>query len=80
LDIGKEIHDYILSEFASERDEVAADENLLAQGIIDSMGIMKLVSFLEERYGFEAVDDDLVPENFGSIELLRAFVERKRSG
>jgi acyl carrier protein len=80
LDVVKEIHDYILAEFAAERSEVAPDENLLAQGIIDSMGIMKLVTFLEERFGIEAVDDDLVPENFGSIELLRAFVERKRGG
>jgi len=80
LDVVQEIHDYIAAEFTPERGSLAPDENLLAQGIIDSMGILKLVTFLEERFGIEAIDDDLVPENFASIETLAAFVERKRNG
>jgi acyl carrier protein len=79
-DIVKEIQGYVLSEFAAERDEIAPDENLLGQGILDSMGILKLVTFLEERFGIQTVDDDLVPENFESIAHMRDFVERKRSG
>jgi acyl carrier protein len=79
LDIAREIHDFVLTQFASERSEVDGNENLLAQGIIDSLAILKLVAFLEERFGVEVEDDDLVPENFGSIGQLRAFVERKRS-
>ena len=74
----KEIHDYMLAEFAPERASFVPAENLLAQGIIDSVGILKLVTFLEERFGFEATDDDLVPENFGTLEMIRDFVERKR--
>jgi acyl carrier protein len=73
-----EIHDYLVAEFAPERSSFAPDENLLAQGIIDSMGILKLVTFLEARYGFEAGDDDLVPENFTTLAMIRDFVERKR--
>jgi acyl carrier protein len=80
VDIVKEIQGYVLSEFAAERDEIGVEENLLGQGIIDSMGILKLVTFLEERFGIETVDDDLVPENFETIELMKSFVERKRSG
>jgi acyl carrier protein len=80
LDIVGEIQSYVLSEFAAERDEIAPDENLLGQGILDSMGILKLVTFLEERFGIATDDDDLIPENFETIELMRAFVERKRSG
>ena len=80
VDILKEIQGYVLSEFAAERDEIAPDENLLGQGILDSMGILKLVTFLEQRFGIETVDDDLVPENFESIGHMRDFVERKRSG
>ncbi|MBI1798827.1 MAG: acyl carrier protein [Candidatus Eisenbacteria bacterium] len=73
-----EIHDYVRMEFAPERASVAPDENLLAQGIVDSLGILKLVTFLEQRFGFEAADDDLVPENFSTLEMIRDFVERKR--
>lgn len=54
------------------------DENLLATGIVDSIGILKLVTFLEERFGFQADDDDLVPENFMTLQRIQAFVERKR--
>jgi acyl carrier protein len=77
-EIQKPVHDFLLSEFAAERDAIEPGENLLAQGIIDSMGIMKLVAFLEARFGIATVDDDLVPENFESLETLCAFVERKR--
>jgi acyl carrier protein len=74
------IHDYLISEFAAERESFAPDENLLAQGIIDSMGILKLVEFLEEKFGIETADEEMVPENFESLEALSAFVQRKRSG
>jgi acyl carrier protein len=80
LDIRQEIHDYLVSELASERDSFTPDENLLAQGIIDSMGILSLVAFMEKRFGIKASEDDMIPENFETLEALRAFVERKRSG
>jgi acyl carrier protein len=80
LDVLAEIHDYLVNELASERSSFAPDENLLAQGIIDSMGIMNLVGFLEERFAIQAADDDLVPENFESLAAIRDFVERKRTG
>jgi acyl carrier protein len=78
LDIQDAIHEYLLTEFGADRDAFAPDENLLAQGVIDSMGIVRLVAFLEERFAIETGDDDMVPENFESLAALRAFVERKR--
>jgi acyl carrier protein len=78
LDTLREIHDYVLAEFPLEQDSIAPDENLLSRGIIDSMGLLKLVTFLEERYGFEAGDDDMVPENFMTLAKIRDFVERKK--
>lgn len=80
MDIRQEIHDYLVSELASERDSFTPDENLLAQGIIDSMGILSLVAFMETRFGIKASEDDMIPENFETLEALRAFVERKKSG
>jgi acyl carrier protein len=78
LEIQDAIHEYLLTEFGADRDGFAPDENLLAQGVIDSMGIVKLTAFLEDRFGIETDDDDLVPENFESLAALCAFVERKR--
>lgn len=79
MDIRQEINNYLVAELASERESFAPDENLLAQGIIDSMGILSLVAFMETRFGIKASEDDMVPENFETLEALRAFVERKRS-
>jgi acyl carrier protein len=78
LDTLKEIQDFLLKEFAPERSGFDPEENLLASGLIDSMGILKLVTFLEEQFGFQAGDDDLVPENFMNLRLIQAFVDRKR--
>lgn len=55
------------------------DDDLLGLGIIDSHGIVELVAYLEERHGIAVADDDLTPENFGSIAGIEAFVAR-RSG
>jgi acyl carrier protein len=79
VDIRQEIHDYLIRELAAERETFAPDENLLAQGIIDSMGILNLACFLESRFGIKTSEDDLVPENFETLNALRAFVERKQA-
>jgi len=79
LEIQDAIHEYLLTEFGADRDGFEPGENLLAQGVIDSMGILKLVAFLEDTFGIETDDDDMVPENFESLAALCAFVERRRS-
>lgn len=58
---------------------VAPDDDLLANGIVDSHGLMELVGFIEQRYGISVSDDDLLPENFQSLSHIQAFVERKKS-
>jgi len=47
-------------------------------GILDSMGLLNLGAFLEKRYRFETTEEDLVPEHFGTLEMIRDFVERTR--
>lgn len=52
---------------------------LIGSDVIDSLGILELMTFLNERFGIEAVDEDFEPENFETIGHLAGFVERKRS-
>jgi acyl carrier protein len=59
-------------------DEVGDDDSFLANGIIDSLGVMQLVNFVESEYGLGVADTDLVPENFDSIARVAAYVERMR--
>ena len=51
------------------------DASLLDYGIVDSTGVLNLVLFVEEQFGIQVGDDELVPANFDSIRRLAAFVE-----
>jgi len=53
------------------------DSSFLDEGIIDSTGILELVSFLEEEYAISVEDEELVPENLDSINNVVAYLERK---
>ena len=53
------------------------DDSLLEQGIIDSTGVLELVSFLERDYGLTIEDEELIPENLDSVRNLASFVRRK---
>lgn len=57
---------------------VSDDHPLLDTGLIDSMGIFDLVAQLEQECGVSIEDDELVPENFNSINDIAALVEQKR--
>jgi acyl carrier protein len=53
--------------------------SFLDQGILDSTGVLELVTFIEGRFGIAVRDEELVPSNFDSLAALAAFVERKRA-
>jgi acyl carrier protein len=58
-------------------DHFSDDEPFLSAGIIDSMGMLQLVTFLQEQFGIEIRDEELVPENLDSVARAAAFVQRK---
>lgn len=74
-----EIKAFIVSNFlfGQERDGVADDQSFLESGIIDSTGLLELVSFVEQRYGISVGDRELVPENLDSLRNISHFVARK---
>lgn len=54
------------------------DDPLIESGIIDSLGIMSLLSFVEGEFSIEIPGDDLLPENFSSIAAITALIERRK--
>jgi acyl carrier protein len=70
---------YMITEVAVDFDKksLEPDEDLLGPGIIDSMAILKLVLFLEEAFGIEVKDEDIVPENFQNLNSMVEYVEQK---
>ena len=79
-DVRGAVRKFIYERFPLAREMRPGDEDsLLDAGIIDSLGILDLVTFLEESLAVLAEDDDLSPENFDSIDSLVRFVETKRA-
>jgi acyl carrier protein len=56
---------------------VADNDSFLEKGIIDSTGILELVSYVEDEFDIEVADEELIPDNFDSIEKLAAYTQRK---
>jgi acyl carrier protein len=52
----------------------------LADGLLDSLALEQLISFLEESFGMEITDEDTVEENFESLDAVTRLVESKRAG
>jgi acyl carrier protein len=77
-----ELEQFILQQLltGSSIDAIDHDEDLLGAGVVDSHGLMQLVTFLRERYGIAVPDEALTPENFQTIAAIAAFVERERAG
>jgi len=79
MDVRDKVREYIVENFLFGDDEPLTSDtiSLLDDGIIDSVGVMELVAFLEQDFGIGVDDDELVPDNFDSVANLVAFVGRK---
>jgi acyl carrier protein len=70
---------FLLDEFLlGSRARIAPDESLLAAGILDSLGLLRLVAHLEEQFGVTFEDTDVIPENFETLRAIQALVEARR--
>jgi acyl carrier protein len=76
--IRQRIKKFIVDSFLyGSEDGLANDISLTRSGIIDSTGILELISFLETEFAITFQDDELVPQNLDSIELISEFIVRK---
>lgn len=76
-DIRRMIHDYIVGNFLFDTGDVTDDASLIDEGILDSTGVLEMVLFVEEQLGVTVADDEVLPQNFGSIDALTDFVSRR---
>ena len=76
--IGGQIQDFMLKKFPlAKQRNLQRQDSLLESGIIDSLGILEVVEFLEREFGIAVEDDELVPETFENIDRLTTFVINK---
>jgi acyl carrier protein len=72
-----EIQEYVVNELLSGA-EIGEHDDLLLSGLVDSLGVMRLVAHIEQRYGITVPPQDLTIENFATIADITSYVDRSR--
>lgn len=70
------LKEYIAEEFMFDRpsSELSDDLSLIREGIIDSLGIFMLVSFIDEKFDVKVESDDIILENFETVTKIRDLI------
>lgn len=71
------VRGFICDNFVLEESAFDDDDSLLARSIIDSTGILELVSFLEEHFAIEVGDQEILPANLDSVNKVCGFIVKK---
>jgi len=78
-DITEQVRSFIFENFLFDEDAGALknDDSFLEKGIIDSTGVLELVGWLEDTYGIQVDDKEMIPDNLDSVEKIAVFVGKK---
>jgi len=79
MDMKEHIRNFIAETTFTEPEIIKDETMIFDEGIFDSMGLLGLINFLEEEFGVVTDDTELIEENFGNVERISAFVERKKA-
>ncbi|MFK8013841.1 MAG: acyl carrier protein [Gammaproteobacteria bacterium] len=69
--------DYIRDELLDDADDIAADDNLLADGMVDSLGMLRLMDFIEQTFGITVPPEDFTIENFRTIDMMIVYLRAR---
>ena len=78
-DTNKQLRDYIVENFlfGDTETEFSDTDSFMEKGIIDSTGILEVITYIEENFDIKIEDDELIPENLDSISNIVNFIDRK---
>lgn len=78
-DIENDVRRFIADNFVMDEDadEIDRDESLTQSGVLDSMGVLELIMFIEENFGVKVPDEDTLPENLDSVGRISDYVRGK---
>ena len=81
MTIKEQLKDYIARNllFSDDGFKYDDDASFLEEGIVDSIGVLELVAFVDESFGVEVEDQEVTPDNFDSVNKLAAYVQRKQN-
>jgi acyl carrier protein len=77
MEIEREIRNFVVDHFLSGHAEKLRDDGSLLGDVIDSMGVLDLVAYLQDRFKITVEDEEVMPSNLDTINNLAAYVARK---
>jgi len=77
VDIESEIRSFLVTHFLAGRAEKLRDDGSLLGDVIDSVGVLELVTYLQEHFAISVEDADVIPGNLDSLNNLVSYVARK---
>lgn len=77
VEIKDKIREYILESTFDDVEKITDETLIFEEGVLDSMGLLFLIEFLQEEFNITTNDDELVVDNFQSINSIVAFMESK---
>jgi acyl carrier protein len=78
--VKREVRQFLAGKLHRKVEGVGDHDSLLESGVIDSMAVLEIVGHIEQQYGVTVSDDDMMPENFDTIEAIAAFIASRREG
>jgi len=77
--IEMELRQFVIDNFLFGQGDIEFknEDSFIERGIVDSTGVLELVSFLEEKYQITVEGEDLIPDNLDSIQNLHLFLKKK---
>jgi acyl carrier protein len=81
VNIESVVKDFIRNELMFGNDGAKLDSNtdLIGSGMLDSVAVLRLILFIEERFGVHVADGEVLPDNFRTVDMIRSFVENKQA-
>jgi acyl carrier protein len=80
MDTNQQIMKFITTNFyVADPSTLTEETSLLDSGTVDSTGVLEIISFLEQEFGIQIADDEMIPDNLDSISKIAKFVGKKKS-
>jgi len=77
-DAKQNIRSYLATSCFTDITQIQDDSSFMSMGVLDSVGFLEMVAFLEHAFEVKIEDDELIPENMDSISNILRFLEKKR--
>jgi acyl carrier protein len=76
-----QVRQYVMDNFLmGSGPELGDDDSFMGSHVLDSVGVLELISFLEQTFGIKVKDEEMLPENLDSLTSIGRYLERKLAG